>query len=773
MNSENSYTQAGSFNNGLTLCLGTVLATAQAAHHYHVAVSGSEGGSSLLAVYFGGGGGLLGASEVGGPVPGDRVLLLKSVTSGRPAIILSRLGTPVAGDYRPPNGLLVHPQVAGFQYDERMSGSMYKRRREMQNFNPGVLDALDGEWIRHSMMGSALGVELFRAFLTAGPFCGVYAYSEDQHLRLIGAKMERVTLSGSEWDGLSEDGLLRLSELYYYAIDRLAGRAPQAIDIDGLIAGGRQHIISYPEGLNVDNPDEGRVSLIHEHRGVDGTYVLSAANSLTFQKTLDIPFPFRVIEPEEQPEEGDSDPDEQGRVCRCAPCELTPDPDWKAPGAQGPEDDPGVLRFSSTLSTNPLSIAMNARGMADQAVLDIAFGGVKVSDRWDIGERPSLLFGGRTPKQLLFNPSPGMWKDIPQTVKVALAPDGSAKRFYFGRAMISITEDGGIVLQEAGGAQIIMTGGNIVSSAPHDIIEVAGRNKMSIAGRDMSMRAQRHLEASAAEGRFMAVSAAQATVMGGLNGRDGVLIESRGGHAGTNETGENPASSGSVVIKAKHMVGVEASHVYVRARPHPGWNNTGVISLDAQRHIEWHTRDDNGHGAFAAKTVLPGLITSNRQTNILQNLWVDNHLFYHKLLQRRAGAAPGPYTHEGHTSRLSSTLQNVLSSALLPLTMGEAFAAKWLTSHQYNIDSAKFFILPEPEWQARARNALPAGSVVLDAGLTDTPLDGTHPMPGGSAWTVFGLAKLNTEESDEWGAGPALNLILQAAGIDGNLLRGI
>lgn len=770
MTGSNAYTNAGAYNTAPQLCFGTVLATAQSAHHYHVAVS--EGGPAILAVYFGGGGGQLGASEGGGPLPGERVVLLKSVTSGGPAVILSRLGLPVAGTYRPPNGLLVHPQVCGFDYGERMSGAMYRQRRGVQNYNPGVLDALDGEWLRHSMMGAGVGVELFRAFLTAGPFCGVYGYTEDQHLRLIGAKMERVTLSGSEYDGASPEGLVRLAELYYYALDRLSSALPQAMDIDGLIAGGRQHVNTYPDRLNQepvqgeDDEAEGRIALIHEHRGLDGTYVLSAANSLTLQKTLDIPFPFRVVEPDED--------EEEETECRCAPCELTPDPEWSPPGAQSADDaNVGALRFSSTRVNNPLAIAMNARGMADQAVLDIALGGFKASDRWGIGARPTRLFGGRTPKQLLFNPSPAMWKSVPQTIKIALTPDGSAKRFYFGRAMISITEDGGIVLQEAGGAQILLSGGNVVVSAPHDVANVAGRNRIDIAGRDSVVRAQRHAEISAAEGRFSAVAAAQVTVLGGLNGRDGVLIESKGGHAGTNETGENPAASGAVVIMAKHMVGVEASHVYVRAKPHPGWNNTGVISLDAQRHIEWHTRDDNASGAFAANTVLPGLITSSRQTTILQNLWVDNYLTIHKMLRRRSGANPVPYVHEGHQSRLLSSRGRILSSAILALTMGRAFAAKWLTSQQYNLDSANFFTLPEPEWQARARASVPAGSALLTSFMADTPLDNTHPLPGKEAWTGFGMGRINTDDSDEWGVGPEISLALESVGLQNGLLRGI
>lgn len=818
----NRYGFGGLFNQPMYLTLGTVLNSFQSAQFCEVSL---DTGGRRSALYLGNGRGRLGAFEAGGPLPGERVLVACSFSDTSPAVIVARYDYAKAGEYVPPCNLLVQPQVAGFEYGARMSGQTYSDfPRAGRNFTSGPMDAVDGDWIMANMFGGAVGVEAFRTFIKGGPASGVYCYTEDQVTRIIGSRIEMISFSETSQEVETGDLPLKLLYRYLTAGDQLVGYQPQYLRAVGKAVAGEQIFLTYPDGMNGsgvqvsrpeeeedEEPEEGngngdddfdvdtgkaRIALIHEYRGADGSWALTAANSILLQKTLDVPVPIDVIEAqtridqekqrirdeEEGEETEEDDPPLAAGTCGCDSCELTADP----PTPQCEDDDPQepceenpTFRFDSNAKPNPLAFAMNARGLADRLIQWQAVGGFTNLCRFDQGDEPNELFGGRTPGELLMSKSPDMWKCMPQSIKLGLKIDGSAKRYYFGRAIISITEDGSIVLQDAHGSQVMLSGGNVFISAQHDIINYAGRNLMDMSGRDMCKRAGRHLDLHANEGRLTAIASQQASLVGGIDGHAGVLIESRGNHIATNDTGANPATSGGVVIKAEHMVGIRAGHVALRGVSPTGWSGSsegaGLVTLDADDRVTMRGAEGGAYctvgQAFYVQAEEGGLAFDGRTLLTDASIQTNQTMCYRRMRRMMDEGQVTQFKLLGFKTALLDNFKWV-SFGNCPLEMSD-FNAHWLGSDQYGFLDEKYFTIPVPEWQLRAESAFEDGSVLVDSTVNDNLVDDFYAaFPGIEAWTGFGLSRIEYEPA-EWGGTPVVNFTVTAGSIDGDLLKGI
>lgn len=799
----NRYSVSGLFNQPMYLTLGTVLNSYQSAQFCEVAL---DTGGRRTALYLGNGRGRLGAFEAGGPTPGERVLVACSFADTSPAVIVARYDYAKAGEYVPPCNLLVYPQVAGFEYGARMSGRTYSDfPRAVRNFTSGPMDAVDGEWIMANMFGGALGVEPFRTFIKGGPASGVYCYTEDQVTRIIGSRIEMVSFAETSQEVEAGDLTLKLLYRYLTAGDQLVGYQPQYLRAVGKGVSGEQIFLTYPDGMNGSGvkavePEEGadeeeggeqqfdigksRVALIHEYRGADGSWALTAANSILLQKTLDVPVPIDVVEAQtrinQRKQDEDEEEDAEG-TCGCDSCELTPDP----PTPECEDDDPDepcedkpTFRFDSNAKSNPLAFAMNARGLADRLIQWQATGGFTNLCRFRLGEEPAELFGGRTGAELLMSKSPDMWKCMPQSIKLGLQIDGKSKRFYFGRAIISITEDGSIVLQDAHGSQVMLSGGNIFLSCQHDIINYAGRNLMNMSGRDMCQRAGRHQDIHANEGRLTAIASQQATLVGGIDGHAGVLIESRGNHIATNDTGTNPATSGGVVIRANHMVGIKAGHVALRGVSPTGWSGSsdgaGLITLDADDRVTMRGAEGGAYcsvgQSFYVQAQEGGLVFDGKTLLTDAGIQTNQTMCYRRMRRMMDEGVVTQFKLAGHKTALIDNFKWV-SFGNCPLEMDD-FHGQWLGSDQYGLLDEKYFTIPVPEWQLRAKTAFEDGSVLVDSTLIDNDVDDTVAFPGIEAWTGFGLSKIQYEPA-EWGGTPVVNFTVTTDSIDGVLLKGI
>jgi len=670
-----------------------------------------------------------------------------------------------AGAYREPEGLLVYPQVAGFELGQEqtdgkvtaipvgMSAEMYLSSTSPKQHAGAILDGVDGDWGMQNRFGGGVGVEMFRTFLQGGPLSGIYCYTDEDRLRIVGGRYQFITMGSEDDDRQAGPSIYRIHRRVNYPMDAVYENVPQVLALEGPVYTGRQEFNSYREMDNLEGaPGETqRIALLHEYRGLDGTYILTSAASIVLQKRVGVRVPIEIVDPEDPPPPPDPAPTPQ----EIGPCGLQP-PEYD--GIQSPQDTGedfatatkafGERLLQAPSTSSPLANAMQVRGMADYILDWQARTGLDtLREQWKTGNRPKKIFGDGNQQFQLFNLSPAMWKCVPKYVELNLDPYSATKKYYLGRAAISITEDGGVVLQDAYGSQIMMSGGNIYLSANHDIIQVPGRNAVTTAGRDISVRAGRHLDLVAEEGRLTAAAARQATITGGIAGIGGVLIEGRGDLAEVVNGGENPGDTGGVTIKSNNDVSVRGSKVVIDARS-PGWSarsGGGTVHLVAADAITWQSNNARSFGAMGAEFIakVEGSEFVLGRKSIIHNLEVVGNLTYRNLLYAQSSQFAGYYT-----SRVLDRLRTYLTKAYAENTYGgTALKGKFLTSKQYNITSADSFVIPEPEWQLRARELLSASSSVLQTAMANTVWEGTAPMPGNESWQGNLVATVDTSSS--------------------------
>lgn len=756
----NQYSRRRFLPSDMRILRGTVLIAYQGIQYYDVATDFGR----YMASYAGGTFSQLGAKDGSGFMPGQQVLL--AVSPGRSAFnafIIGGMDIVKAGTYTPPEGLLVYPQVAGYAYGERMSGAAYAKYPRLRNMGTGIQDQVDGDWIKHSRFGSALGVEGFRAFLQAGSAAGVFAYADDDHLRLVGSRFERYTFGEEYEDRQNGPSVNYIGRRSYYPGDALVDRQPQTLEVGGGAYFGHDQFLGAPEldyeGSSVPEATQGRPALLHEYRGADGTYLLTSAKSIVFQKWVGIPMPVEIrgsgaaAPTEEEAEDGPT----------CNGCELTAD-------LRALPISPGTT-YQAVQESQPLAsmlagagVPINPTRYVDQLIVQALAGFRGLPEQWQVKPIPTLLTGGVSTNQQYFR-DPHMWKSLPKSYALEVGPNGQVKRYQLGRGMIAILEDGSVVLQDPHGSQIALSGGNIYLQAEKDIISVAGRNKFDLAGRDAAVRADRHVDINATTGRMTAVAGSQMTIAGGLDGFGGVFIESQGQYDQTNAaSGEQPATAGGVFIKSKTAVGVRAGSVMVQAR-NTGWSGTKdgapTITLDAIGGIAWKAKNSKGlFGSEVFFDLAGGFKILLGRTSVFENIAArgSGGVLYKRIAYVGDDTSSYDYKLELQSDGATKLL-DIANSAASPMTAG--FVARWLSSEQHNLKDKGQFSLPRPEWQTQAIDQLPPASIVVQAVFRDMPMNGTSAFPGFVRWQADGLA-ISTD-----------GLSVEYKPIDGTLLKGI
>ncbi len=773
---QNRYTKRRFMPAPMTVVRGTVLTAYQGLQFYDVATDVGR----YNAIYLGISRGLLGAMESSGFMPGQQVLV--AVAPGEPnfqAFILGAAGYPVNGDYTTPQDLLVYPQVAGFDSGAGMSGAAYAKYPRLRNFNSGLTDVVDGDWIVHNRLGGAMGVEAFRVFLQGGPAAGVFAYGDDNHLRIVGQKFERYTF-GEEYDDKQSGPTINyIGRRVGYPSDALTEKQPQRMDVGGGAYFGH-HIFEGPIDASSPGAEFTRPALLHEYRGGDGTYILTSAKSIVLQKWIGLVMPAEKrlnppVPPVPPAETSEPLPD-------CAPCTLTADlkAQPEATGASYRAVAAGQLLAS--LSSSQTGTTVGGVRYVDELINQAFYGFRNLPAKWNTAPVLKTDTGGVDSNRTYFVDA-HMWKGLPKSFLIEVTPFGGVQRYQLGRAMICILEDGSLMFQEAGGAQLTLGGGNIYMTAEHDIIAVAGRNRIDIAGRDAAYRADRHIDMNATTGRLTAVAGNQATLVGGVDGQGGVLIESLGQYAQTNQNA--PSVSGAVVIKANHQVGISAGNVTIDAQPN-GWSankpGAGLINLRASSQVAW--KAGTSWGVFGANAFFnfAGARIVLGPTCIMPKLAVKEGFLYKRL------AYVGDTTTQYDQLMLQMTdgaerVLNQADAAASPLK--KAFTAKWLTSAQHTLPTTGVFNLPLPDWQQKVKDQTAKQSVLQQTKMGDNEMNGGSVFPG-KELAALAIPAYNAPAATTTGGTPLVSVVggnsppegqltvsFTFVPIKGNLLKGI
>jgi len=797
------YTNHGKIAVPLSVFKGRVVASFQGAQTYLVATDFG----CFICSYHGMGRGWLGASESAGFLPGTQVwIAIDPFLPGNNGFILSGASYPIAPVPELVKQPLVFPQVAGFEFElqttddattavpKRYSAEMYAELKKLRYQNTGATDAVDGDWVIQNFFGGGVGVESFRSFLRGGPMSGLFCFSEDNHTRIVGSRFERITMAEEYEDRPMGPTLVAIGRRVYYPMDAVFENVPQVLEIEGPQYAGKQEYRTYrdkdnlasldgDQQENVDPNTWNRIALLHEYKGNDGTYILSSAGSITLQKTAVIRVPIEILEPETESEN-------PNKFCLfdTPNSELQPRPLDSGTSQQQAVQNQEYTQPNPAI--NPLLSAMQIKGMLRRILeRQIRSGFKELPKQWTKKDQdPKFIWPEGDFTDGKPNIDAGMWQALPKMFCVTLGPYGQQKRFYLGNAIISITNEGGIVLQDASGSRILMEGGNIVLQAKHDVIVNPGRNAVTMSGRDVVVKADRHLDLNANLGRLTVVAADQLTLVGGLDGFGGVLLQSKGEYASRYDQPDMEVTSGALILRAKHMLDAQAMNIMITGSAPTGWSPNvfggGRVAITADEETVFQSRTYGGlysigngiWGRYSAGG--PAGLAGDKYFHIgescyFDTLTVNKMLFYRNWRHVRCDGinndTGGHYKIKEVLDKLEEFLETWTFSQPTYFNVPEP-TPKWLSSKQYNIESETDFTLPEPAWQAELVHNRPATSVLRTSTVSSNALNSTTPMPGKSAMDDYGLAMVTDNSYMEE---PSIEFTASYVGIDGNLLKGI
>jgi hypothetical protein len=399
------------------------------------------------------------------------------------------------------------------------------------------------------------------------------------------------------------------------------------------------------------------------YRGADGRVKITSAKSISLVKDLTIPVPFKK----------DEDPDTDNSSFSI---DLFKD---EAPGS--PSE----------------AARMGARSDMRR----------RAHDRSYIDAHPAWVFdreGNGVLGQYLKNHNsvpPAMSKhehDMPPGVDVQIDPSTKA-RYYKTKAGLHIGDDGSVVITDGYGSTITMTGGNIYFNCPGDIWNMPGRDNNVWAGRNLNMKSQEDAELVSSNGNVRIKAQVQASVVGGVGGTGGILVQSKasGGIKPEAKGKGKLFSTGGLVIKSDTHVNVKAESV----------------------------------GVIAPKSSIRGKLSVSDV--------IDTPKARIGVLHAEDGQLSGKVTYVGEPEpHETEKVDGDVDSDGGFISPDTEFTFN--TSEEYGILEDYSFNLVESMWQTRARMSNVGGTWVEKA------VNGTHPHPGTDIWTSAKIRVPSTKD---------------------------
>ncbi len=655
-----------------------------------------------------------------------------------------------------PQQFSVYPQVSGFRLGAGLTGRLFELGVEgMSNHPTDVMkDLVNGEWSVASPHGPGVGVELFRSWIRGSPMTGVTCF--DDLTRITGLDYEFITLAQQDYDRRHGNSITQVKSRVLYPDEALNDLPGRDITISGAIHGGEHRFIA-PQGTTPVQRD----GLLHEFRGIDGTFAITSARAVILRRSTAIKVPY------------ESKAVGEGALLGDQP--LDPDTDRETALAHPP----------ATIQENPSS----SDGISwIQHALDTVYSEVNVRGKNGFDRLPIQWPAGQAQQDTLHTSyDPQMWRSLPRAFEITIDPIEESKTFYVGESMVQLCPDGSVVIQDAHHSQIIMGGGNIVLSCAHDIVLAPGRNLVGIAGSDCSLKANRHIDVAANEGRVSVKAETQLGLLGGNGQTDGgVLIESRAKNEGlVVGTGVDQNIGGILLKSATGLYGTGSrialdatdENVTIRAAG-------GIIGLAAQCQLELSDgmfvfKDADGNGAYAftdTGCTIPGSLAVNGPVDVLGDGFFDGQIIASSNIAAggsvsgsSVGAAAAGDKTVDNFARLSRSAINgslaslVKSIKVMTKNIASTFADKlplnralaslvgfsFATSEQLRTNTKGAFKLPETLWQAISRRASKGASKVWSENSVTSPSGDnrpTSPSPGHEAWSVSASYELSEHD---------------------------
>ncbi len=476
--------------------------------------------------------------------------------------------------------------------------------------NGGVVDwsagrpfdgTLAGEWGAITETGMRVIVDSSMAQIGAGEMTGVFAFYDDELLRIAGVNYQRFT-SGGELEHLLDQGEIyiydgetpyqweqrgaldpgtdpfrdvsaqaaQISEPHYCPVEPLSDdQMPfhRTMRLGGYLGqGGRRMVLLPPEGggLFKYSSEDATPAVFEEFTTLTGRRVTRSAKGIFLVKQPAIPGPKRTRRVE-APDGDNGD-------------------NYRFAGLAGGGEEHRVAGQVEAGGESPQLQAL--AGVMDTVAYACNWEGVHAIHYhrldWHLpeeGETPAGRNQGEVDYSALADK---FYLPEPETVDQRVDHRYGDVPYSISSSVIGMLDDGGIVIRGGNGESITLAGGHITLSAPGDIWLKSGRNVNTWAGYDVILRAKHAADVSATEGAVRIKAETDVQVLAGNGGEAGaVLIESKapGSYDYADKTGDDVQAGGIQLKSAAGDVVAWADNIYLRTGG--GDVGEGIITLDA------------------------------------------------------------------------------------------------------------------------------------------------------------------------------------------------
>lgn len=500
-------------------------------------------------------------------------------------------------------------------YKDKISSESFKKALAD---NPGLnknagrpIDAYPGDIVQVTELGCGFWAGRTVSTLRAGHDVSVECHYTDSLLRLTGFNFEHYT-AGSDITSFNDEGTFtEIRRLAPYTIESMGGTDPEGKvpgkegekredsktgtasyvpeeveqigywrylkltgylgDVESTYVTTLSEEASEPRKGGPDFEDnQDYCGVFKQTIGIDGAYNVTSAKSISLVKDLMIPVPQEIF----RPDDPRGDKEEGGEDGGFTKYEL----DRDEVEFEGDEKS-----YSRAISTHDI-IARQSNYISTISVQEHT----KTEDGkdWDLKEVTELKFGSETGKswdELKAIPKGKFWAELPKVANIKVDHRTEAGNYFVSKSCVALHEDGSIHLEDGYGGQISMRGGNIDISCPGTISLRPGNDIVSLAGRSISHVAGENIELAAMKGDARIHADRNVTVLGGNDGRGGVLIESKAetnhiasaDDLGFGDPKDNRNIYGGIWLKSsKGMVSVLGKQSYI------GCSNEGTVIID-------------------------------------------------------------------------------------------------------------------------------------------------------------------------------------------------
>jgi hypothetical protein len=481
-----------------------------------------------------------------------------------------------------------------------------------------------GEWSRITALGNGIFIDPFMVFARIDETCGLWLHYFDRLARLSGYNLDiRTAISeeiarNDEGEGMLFHGsspfpwevlgaFSRQREVHttnenqdvQYDAAWYAKREPSEDDLmpfyrleeyRGYLGQGFMRQVILPpqdimrkgdtqKPLNQYDSSAVRLGVFREQIGLDGSYALQSAHSITVAKRCLIPVPKRKKLVEDDTGDVGAGPDEAPANYRFA--------------GQGSDGDEHKITGTPT-TEGDLKSCLTAAALLDQMSHTFNWKGLhpfyyhkedfETPQQNEMGtfsaQQAPPDFSELSSKTFMEQPSP-----IEGGVYVDERVDMTSQNYWETQAGWAILPDGGYVLRDGYGGEIRMTGGCIQLSCPGDIMLQPGRSLVGLGGDDVIMRANKSLDLSAANKDLRIKAEHNLEILGANSGQGRMLIESRSrgrSHDDADKLGEEIESESGIVLRAAQSeISTMANWLYLRTGNSEGGIGEGDVVIDA------------------------------------------------------------------------------------------------------------------------------------------------------------------------------------------------